>query len=160
MSASSFHRSRAGATYSVSTRLLRFGLLETAGNLVQVSEAGEKALGDWYSTPIPMTDVAHSADLIRLRFFFLGSVPMQRRLEFIDSSLEGLLSYESTCESLLTANQEIGDYHGVLASAGVLMETRARMRWLRLFRSLVETPLEDESTWAETVLAMLEQERL
>ena len=160
MSASSFHRSRAGATYSVSTRLLRFGLLETAGNLVQVSEAGEKALGDWYSTPIPMTDVAHSADLIRLRFFFLGSVPMQRRLEFIDSSLEGLLSYETTCESLLSGNQDIGDYHGVLASAGVLMETRARMRWLRLFRSLVETPLEDESTWAETVLAMLEQERL
>jgi len=155
MSASSFHKSRAGATYSVSTRLLRFGLIQSTNNLVQITELGLKALGEWYATPVPMVDVAHSADLIRLRFFFLGTIPMQKRIEFIDSSIQGLLEYEKTCASLLKGNQDIGDYHGVLASAGVLMETQARIRWLHRVRSLVENPIEDETQWASIVLEML-----
>lgn len=160
MSASSFHKSRAGATYSVCTRLLRFGLIQSTNNLVQITDLGLRALGDWYTTPVPMVDVAHSADLIRLRFFFLGTIPMAKRLEFIDSSIEGLLVYEKTCEALLQGNQEVGDYHGVLASAGVLMETRARIHWLSLVRSLVENPIEDETKWASTVKELLTSHRL
>ncbi len=152
-SGSSYYKSRAGTAYSVAKRLLSFGLLaETSENTIQITEAGVTAIQAWLAPPIPLPDIAHSADLIRLRFFFVGIVPMADRLAFIDSSIEGLTEFLEKCKSLLKDNEDIGDYFGVLATMSTVLETEARIAWLRIVRDLVENPMAPDAPWAEIAL--------
>ncbi len=151
VSASSYHQSRAGAAYSVAKRLLEFGLLERREtDEVAATEEGVRALREWVSVPIPMADITHSADLIRLRFFFLGAIEKDERLKFIDESIAGLQVFLSECEALLPANEALGEYFGVLATLSTIFETRARIAWLRAVRDLVEHPLEGD--WSKRAL--------
>ncbi|MEQ1823590.1 MAG: hypothetical protein ABL949_13855 [Fimbriimonadaceae bacterium] len=155
MSESSYHKSRAGTAYSVSKRLLGFGLLEPAEggeNHIQITEAGVAAIQAWLAPPLPMQDIAHSADLIRLRFFFLSVLEPEERIAFIDSALAGLRQFLARCEALLPENEAIGDYFGVLATLSTVLETRARIEWLKIVRKWVENPLGPEEKWSETVL--------
>lgn len=163
LSASSFHKSRAGTAYSVANRLLKIGLLERAQarddvpeNAVQVSRSGVEALRLWFEPPVPMADVAHSADLIRLRMFFLGVVEAEDRRKFVDSAISGLQEFLVECEKLVHKNEEIGDYFGVLATVSTILETRARIEWLRLVRDYVNGPL--PSRWTETIMTKLDHE--
>lgn len=152
-SGSSYYKSRAGTAYSVSKRLVSFGLLEeTAENNIQITPAGVAAIQEWMAPPIPLPDIAHSADLIRLRFFFIGIIPLADRLAFIDSSIDGLLEFLEKCKSLLKDNEDIGDYFGVLATMSTVLETSARIAWLRVVRDLVENPLGPDDPWAEIAL--------
>ncbi len=153
LSESSFHKSRAGTAYSIAKRLIASGLLATLpSKQVEITALGMTILQDWLSEPVPLEDVAHSADLIRLRFFFLGAVSLETRLHFIDSSLASLDDFLKRCEALLWENESIGDYFGVLATASTLYETRARMQWLRLVRRWVEAPMEPGASWSKTVM--------
>ena len=141
-SASTYHESRAGTAYSVTKRLLKFGHLEPAeGDTVRISESGLQALRDWIGPPIPMRDVAHTVDLLRLRFFFLGALAPEDRLLFIDSSIEALEAFERRALELISKNEELGDYFGSLATVSLVLETRARISWLRLVRGWAEEPL-------------------
>jgi DNA-binding PadR family transcriptional regulator len=151
-SASTYHKSRAGTAYSIAHRLVEFELLQSENELVTITETGKEALREWLTPPIPMTDIAHSADLIRLRFFFLEIVPKERRLQLIDEAIVGLQQFQAQCEALIPENEKIGDYFGVLATASSVLETRARIEWLRLVRVYVETPIEGQSEWASTVI--------
>lgn len=156
LSASSFHKSRAGAAYSVSKRLTGFGYLERlADDLVGVTPEGVSELEEWFNTPVPMSEIAHSADLIRLRFFFIGIVDKERRLEFIDSSIKGLTEFLDTCEGLLPKNEALGDYFGVLATVSTIYETRARIEWLKLVRRWVVNPPPTGVGWTEAVMSSL-----
>ncbi|MBS1705194.1 MAG: PadR family transcriptional regulator [Armatimonadetes bacterium] len=159
LSESSFHRSRAGTAYSVAKRLVATGHLkrtESEGRdddaLIELSNKGLGALREWVSPPIPLADIAHSADLIRLRFFFLEALDERSRIEFIDAAIKGLREFLDRCEKLLPANEAIGDYFGVLATASTLFETRARIRWLELVREFVVEPI-PTAQWSDTVLA-------
>lgn len=154
-SASSFHKSRAGTAYSVSKRLLKFGLLEATSNgeQIQISADGVRALQGWLSAPVPQRDIAHSADLVRLRFFFLGVVDQPARLQFIDSAIDGLQKFLQRCEELVPENEAIGDYFGVLATLSTILETQARIEWLRIVRNWVEEPMVDGQSWSESALA-------
>lgn len=154
-SASSFHKSRAGTAYSVAKRLLKFGLLEAIpnGERIQITPAGVAALQGWMSVPVPQRDIAHSADLVRLRFFFLGVVDQPSRLRFIDSSVDGLQQFLQRCEELVPANEAIGDYFGVLATLSTILETQARIEWLLLVRKWVERPMPEGQSWSEIALA-------
>jgi DNA-binding PadR family transcriptional regulator len=155
-SASTYHKSRAGTAYSVSKRLLGFGLIEPAeGDAVRISAAGEQALRDWIGPPIPMVDVAHTVDKLRLRFFFLGALNPDARLKFIDSSIEALEVFERRAIDLIAKNEEIGDYFGSLATVSLVLETRARISWLRLVRGWVEHPIGPGNSWAEEIVATL-----
>lgn len=149
-SASSYHKSRAGAVYAAMKRLLGFGYIASAEGDVSVTPLGEAALKQWLVPPIPMVDIAHSADLVRLRMFFLGVIEQDQRLAFVDHSLAGLRSFLAECEGLLAKNEEIGDYFGVLATASTILETRARIEWLTLVRRFVEHPAE-QGDWAAAV---------
>lgn len=158
LSASSYHKSRAGTAYSVAKRLLETGLLKHQSNheeerLISITPAGVQALQQWLSDPVPAPDIAHSADLLRLRFFFLGAIDQKQRLAFIDQALDGLREFLHECESLLPENEKIGDYFGVLATLSTVLETRARIQWLTIVREWVLHPLPLEEGWAETVLA-------
>ena len=154
-SASSFHKSRAGTAYSVSKRLLKFGLLEATSNgeQIQITADGVRALQGWLSAPVPQRDIAHSADLVRLRFFFLGVVDQPARLQFIDSAIDGLQKFLQRCEELVPENEAIGDYFGVLATLSTILETQARIEWLRIVRNWVEEPMVDGQSWSESALA-------
>lgn len=155
-SASTYHKNRAGTAYSIAHRLLKAGLLQAdAEERVTITESGRAALMEWLTPPIPMADIAHSADLIRLRFFFLEIVPQETRLQFIDDAIAGLETFLAQCEALIPENERIGDYFGVLATASTVLETRARIEWLRLVRGYVEAPLDGE--WARTVLEQLSE---
>lgn len=158
-SESTYHKSRAGTAYSVSKRLLGFKLLENAPStqgdekLVRITESGIEELKKWLAPPVPLPDVAHSADLLRLRFFFLGVTDQQARLAFIDDSLKGLHIFLERCEGLVYANEEIGDYYGALATLSSVLETRARIEWMKIVRKWVESPIPDEQGWAKTILS-------
>jgi len=155
-SASTYHKSRAGTAYSVAKRLLKLGLIENVDDgQVRVTAAGEMALGEWVGPSVPMMDVAHSADLLRLRFFFLGALPAEKRLAFIDESIASLEIFLARCEDLIPKNEEIGDYFGALATVSSVLEARARIEWLRLVREWVEHPMPEDGAWAETIMRRL-----
>ena len=156
LSESSYHKSRAGAAYSVSKRLIGFGLLEPVEDgLVQISKTGVEALREWVTPPTPMADIAHSADLVRLRFFFLGVVAAEVRLEFIDQAIGGLEEFLGRCRGLLRENEEIGDYFGVLATVSSVYETEARIKWLRLVREYAVDPAALKRPWTDTMLGLM-----
>lgn len=158
-SASTYHKSRAGTAYSVSKRLLGFGLLEQAdGESIRLTDAGQNALREWIAPPIPMMDVAHTVDLLRLRFFFLGAVDQDARIGFIDTSIEALQAFEGRALELIARNEEIGDYFGSLATVSLVLETRARISWLRLVRRWVEDPIGPNGSWAEEIRKALSPE--
>lgn len=162
VSESSFHKSRAGAAYSVAKRLMEFGLIrhpeedaEGKENQVIVTEEGEARLREWLSPPVPQEDVAHSADLLRLRFFFLEALDHEQRLQFIDQSILCLEELRSRCEGLIAENQQIGEYYGALATISFVLEAEARIKWLKLVRGLVESPLSDQDDWAKEIGRLL-----
>ncbi len=157
-SESSYHKSRAGTAYSVAHRLLSLALLEWADadeKHVLISAEGLKALQEWLAPPLPMADIAHSADLIRLRMFFLGSLPKDDRLKFVDDAIAKLQTFLARCEGLLTENERIGDYFGMLATVSSVLETRARIQWLDLVRSLIEKPLPEGAAWTEEISKLM-----
>ncbi|MCE9559813.1 MAG: hypothetical protein K8R88_12785 [Armatimonadetes bacterium] len=153
MSASSYHKSRAGTTYAAAKRLISAGLLaQSDDEAVTITAAGIVGLKNWLTPPIPVADIAHSADLIRLRFFFFGVIDLDQRLAFIDNSLDGLRTFLEKCEVLVHENEAIGDYFGVLATLSTILETRARIEWLTIVREWVQNPLAQEKGWAEAAL--------
>ncbi|MBS1719043.1 MAG: hypothetical protein JST35_01205 [Armatimonadetes bacterium] len=157
LSGSSYYKSRAGTAYSVSNRLIAIGLLiQHEDQRIEVSPSGLELLREWVAPPVPLADVAHTADLVRLRFFFLAAVPQADRLKFIDSTLETLAEHLMAGERMMKENELIGDYYGVLATLSIVYETRARIQWLRVVRQWVETPIEEQSEWTSTVLGSAE----
>lgn len=148
-SISDYHQSRAGAVYSVAARLRGKGLITAEGHLVEVTPEGLAELQAWLRPPIRPGDLGHSADLVRLRFFFLGALEPAERLAFVDHCREGLTQHLQACRDLLAENEAIGDYFGVLATASGVLETEARIAWLGLVRELVEHPLPEG--WAAEV---------
>lgn len=154
-SESTFYRSRAGTAYQSIKRLIERGWVERVqGDLVQTTREGEAVLSQWVGPDVPMMDVAHSADLLRLRCFFLESLPPLQRLEFIDISLQKLEQFLTRCEGLIAENQAIGEYYGALATLCSVKETRARIDWLQQIRPLVENPLPKNEEWAEILLRL------
>jgi len=153
LSESTFHRSRAGTAYSIVNRLLKLGhLRKSEDGLVSVTATGESVLREWTGPEVPMLDVAHTADLLRLRCFFLGVLPESDRVAFVDKSLASLREFEQRCVELVHANEAIGDYYGVLATSCLVLETRARAAWLENVRPLIASPLPKEGGWASRVL--------
>lgn len=155
-SASTYHKSRAGTAYSVANRMLKLGFIENVSDgEVQVTSAGEDALREWVGPEVPMMDVAHSADLLRLRFFFLETLPQEHRVAFVDKSIESLKVFQARCEALIPKNEEIGDYYGALATVSSVLEARARIEWLKMVREWVVTPMPEDGKWSETIMNRL-----
>ncbi len=159
-SASTFHKSRAGTAYSVANRLLEFGLLETlpcpeGDKQVRLSEMGAQTLRTWFDLPIPEADVAHTADLLRLRFFFIEIVELDQRLEFIKGARQELEKLLSRCEALVAKNQDHGDFYGALAMLSILYETRARIQWLDTVQAWINSPPDPSLDWTKLALERL-----
>ena len=137
-SLSTYYKSRAGTTYSVMHRLTGLGYIESDEGLVKVTDAGVKALQGWLTPPIPTGDVGHSADLVRLRSYFLGVLDRDSRIAFVDAAIEALRAHLARCEALA----ETGEYMDIfdrLAFQSVLYETRARIAWMEWMKAELES---------------------
>ncbi|HWD38451.1 MAG TPA: PadR family transcriptional regulator, partial [Fimbriimonas sp.] len=93
-SPSTYYRKRAGSIYPTVQRLLKQGLIEEVSEAgprqdtqIKVGEAGVAHLREWLSFPISMAEVAHTVDLIRLRFFFLAALSAEERIRFVEEAL-------------------------------------------------------------------------
>ncbi|MCU0317401.1 MAG: hypothetical protein MUC92_12490 [Fimbriimonadaceae bacterium] len=143
-SESSYHKGRAGTAYSVANRLLKFGFLmevnEAESRNVQVTEEGLCAVQSWLKPPIPWGDVTHTADLIRLRCFFLGAVDPETQLSMVNDALSSLDAFLDRTEALLLENEVIGEPFGALATVSIILETKSRIEWLKIVRELIEAP--------------------
>ena len=140
-SGSTYYKSRAGTTYSVMDRLVKFGLVEAIASevepderLVKVTSDGVQALQGWLTPPVPEEDIAHSADFVRLRMFFLGVVDPPIRIAFIENALTGMRAHLLDCEALLKRAESEGGEFEQLAILSVVYETRARVAWLEAVR--------------------------
>ncbi|MFN3961693.1 MAG: PadR family transcriptional regulator [Fimbriimonadaceae bacterium] len=158
-SESTYYRSRAGTAYSVVARLVKFGFVHQAeDNSITITEAGREVLQNWVGPEIEMGDIAHTVDWIRLRFFFLECLSPADRLALIDRCQEGLAEFEQRCLNLIQVNQELGEYFGALATVNIVMETRARMQWLRLIRPFIENPLPADADWTRALIEAMEKD--
>lgn len=155
-SGSSYYKSRAGTAYSVANRLAKYHYIDSVEgaerDLISISEKGKEALVGWLTPPLPLADIAHSADLVRLRFFFLGALPQETRIAFIDHTIVSLREVVATSEHLIHENECIGDSFGALATVSLLLETKARIRWLQLVRAWIVSPPPEDGTWAEKLI--------
>lgn len=157
MSGSTYYKSRAGTAYSVTKRLVGAGYFEqvpqeSGDPHIKITEKGIQALREWVTPPISPHDIAHSADLIRLRFYFISVVDQQARLSFIEDSLNGLKARIKDVENTMRLNAADGHYFATLATLSSIMETRARIEWLEHVRNFVADPTTDKSAWVEMIL--------
>jgi len=157
LSGSSFYKSRAGTAYSVTKRLVTGGFFEQVPQDVgdphiKITEKGIQALREWVTPPISAQDIAHSADLIRLRFYFISVVDAEARIAFIDDCLAGLKERLGFVEERMRLNAGDGHYFATLAGLSSLMETRARIEWLEHVRKWVVNPPEDQAAWVDMIL--------
>ena len=155
VSASSYHKSRAGTTYSIVNRLLANGLLQRNSanlHLIEITPTGTHELLKWLAPPLPAADISHSADLLRLRCFFLGALPAEQRKIFLAEAHTALHAFLAEAEELLSQSQARNDYFCLLAITNVVMETQSRLRWLKLVTELLENPLPEDICWKEAIL--------
>lgn len=155
VSASSYHKSRAGTTYSIVNRLLAQGLLQrnpANPHLIEITPSGTTELHKWLAPPLPAADISHSADLLRLRCFFLGALPAEQRQIFLEEAQTALQGFLAEAEDLLSQSQARNDYFCLLAITNVVMETQSRLRWLKLVAELLEHPIPEDACWREAIL--------
>ena len=157
MSGSTYYKSRAGTAYSVTKRLVSAGYFElvpqeTGDPHIRITERGIEALREWVTPPVTPNDIAHSADLIRLRFYFINVVDADARVAFIDDCLAGLRERMGFVEGRMRLNADDGHYFATLAGLSSLMETKARIEWLEHVRQWVADPPADKSAWVDLIL--------
>jgi len=141
-STSTYYSGRASTIYPVIRRFLACGLAASVEEgKVEITAFGVRRMREWLSPPVPMQDLAHTADMLRLRVFYLALVPSEVRARLIDEALDDLTNYLRTCTRSAERDAELGDPFSALASEGVLYETRARIEWLRAIRDrVIELP--------------------
>jgi DNA-binding PadR family transcriptional regulator len=157
LSGSTFYKSRAGTAYSVTKRLVSAGYFaqvpqDSGDPHISVTPKGIEALREWLTPPIAPEEIAHSADLIRLRFYFISVIDADARLAFIDDSLEGLRQRLGFVEERMRLNAGDGHYFATLAGLSSLMETKARIEWLEHVRKWVVDPPKDKAGWVDEIL--------
>ncbi|MDR3691113.1 MAG: PadR family transcriptional regulator [Fimbriimonas sp.] len=140
-SPTTFYRNRAATTYRTVHRLESAGLVApvdgTVGarqdRLIRISEAGALSLESWLTPPLSNVEVAHTIDLVRLRMYFIGALPAQKRTELVDDALLRLKDRLRVVETTAERERE-NDPYAYLATLGAVLETQARIRWLEAVR--------------------------
>jgi DNA-binding PadR family transcriptional regulator len=159
--ASTFYKSRAGATYSVVKRLIGFGLMEEVPSpsgkekFVKITDDGIVALQKWLLPPFPQGEVAFSVDFIRLRIYFLAAITPEQRTQLVDAAENDIREFEARCTGMMRKIQDLDDYYSALATLSALLECRARLKFLTIVRELMNAP-PPEGDWNAALIAKLD----
>jgi len=132
-SATSAYRSGAGSVYPLLKRLKQAGILSVeAGKREQrylLTEHGHEALRQWFD--LGMEDVSCCLDAIRSRAYFLKVLPIDQQIQFLEAAQRHLNALLKTCELQVEAYAKAGDPYSEMAMKGAVLETKARLKWVR-----------------------------
>jgi len=102
-----------------------------------------------------MRDDAYLADLIRVRFFLIGILGQDQRIVVIANAFAGLTEFLVKCEALFQGNEKIRDYYKALESLKLILETNARIEWLKIVRKFTLNPLPEDKPYTQKLLDAL-----
>ncbi|HVT14379.1 MAG TPA: PadR family transcriptional regulator [Fimbriimonadaceae bacterium] len=140
-SATSFYRSGAGSIYPLLRRLAKAGILDVtdAGRgdkHYSLSSRGYEELRNWFLLGVGGEDFSSSLDLLRSRTYFLKVLSSTEREAFFDKAIQGLRLLLESCISGREEYERRGDPFSAMAMEGAVIETRARIRWVKRCRKL------------------------
>ena len=135
-SSTSAYRSGAGSVYPMLRRLEEAGLVASVARssrdrLLSLSPDGVEALRGWF-------DLTHEGgvscclDVLRSRMYFLKALTPEERDTFLSEAIAGLESLLGNCRETVEAYHRSGDRFSEVAMLGAVMETEARLQWLRV----------------------------
>ncbi len=129
------YRSGAGSIYPLLKRLAKAGLL-TGGKdkTYRLTDRGVEELRVWYRSPLHQEDFSSLLDPLRSRVYFLAVLPPKERRGYFEAALSGLKMLEAECLHMLERYEAAGDPFSTIAAEGSLIETRARISWLKKVR--------------------------
>lgn len=147
-SATSAYRSGAGSVYPLLKRLAEGGILDVEVGRRErrytLSKAGHDALRSWFE--LTSDDISCCLDVIRSRTYFLRVLPPAERVTFLETAQRHLSALLTTCELQVAAYAKAADPFSEMAMQGAVIETKARLRWIRSMRErlreLDDTPTE------------------
>lgn len=128
-----------GAIYPLVRRLERRGLLSSRpfatgrrqGRHYELTNEGQELLTTWIGPPFSEEVSGIPPDPLRTRLSFLAVLPDDRRDVFLSRAEEQIRAQANDAEHECRRNLRAGrtlDYH---ISRGVLLVTKARLRWIR-----------------------------
>jgi len=132
-SASSAYRSGAGSVYPLLKRLEGAGLVTAEKGKREkrytLSDAGLAALRDWFE--LTSEDISCCLDVLRSRAYFLKILTPAERKAFLEAALAGLQVLLAQCRLQVEGYAKAGDRFSEMAMEGAVLETSARIRWIR-----------------------------
>ncbi len=134
-SQTSVYRSGAGAVYPLLQRLEGAGLIrsELAGEhkLYTLTEEGLSVLTHWLDFSTEDAFVSCCLDDLRSRAYFLKALDSEARKRFAEASLASLKNLLAECRKQVDYYRKSGDAFSEFAMQGAVLETLARIRWMK-----------------------------
>jgi DNA-binding PadR family transcriptional regulator len=135
----------AGAIYPVVGRLRKRGLVRgvrrawngAQKTVLSITDAGTDLLRAWLAPPLPAGVAAPSYDPIRTRLFFIDVLPAARKLRFLDEAERAVREQLAATKRQHDLEVTAGNTSEAIGSLGVMLELKARLRWLRAVRGWV-----------------------
>ncbi|HWA83209.1 MAG TPA: PadR family transcriptional regulator [Fimbriimonadaceae bacterium] len=142
-SATSFYRSGAGSIYPLLRRLAKAGIVDVSeagrgDRHYSLSSRGYEELRNWFIVGVGGEDFSSSLDLLRSRTYFLKVLSPAEREAFFDKAIHGLRLLLESCVAGQEEYERRGDPFSAMAMDGAVIETRARLRWMKRCRKLCE----------------------
>jgi DNA-binding PadR family transcriptional regulator len=133
----------AGAIYPAVRRLEQQNFLSSSrtkgdrrgARCYTLTAAGRAALRAWLIPPLPPAAMAAQPDPIRTRLFFLNVLASTERRRFFSEVERGLVERLALERASWEAARREDDAIETLAARGALLQTRARLAWLREARN-------------------------
>jgi DNA-binding PadR family transcriptional regulator len=135
-SQNSAYSSGAGSVYPMLRRLETAGLIKTAASgehrLYTLTSDGLRALRGWFDLASDDDSISCCLDELRSRTYFLKVMEPTERQQFLDVALTRLTRLLADCRKTMIQYRESGDAFSEMAMKGAVMETQARIRWVRM----------------------------
>jgi len=134
------YRSGAGSIYPLLKRLTEIGLLSLDRKHYSLTEQGREAMRDWLRPPFPEADFSTNLDVLRSRAYFLKLLEPAEIDQFVSHCEANLATLLETCQTIQGKYQEAGDPFSEMAMEGTILETEARIEWIRHLGERFGTP--------------------
>lgn len=138
----------AGSIYPLMERLTEQGLLESKSGKrgkrshlsYGITDKGKAVLEEWLDPPLPEKSAAITFYPIRTRMYFLGLLPPERRIAFVDDALSMLSEEIREVKAFCDEYREQGEQYSELAMESGLYFLQSQVRWLKKVRERLTDP--------------------